>query len=113
VLLPPEMVAQADLHTLAGALSAELGLSISGGYSPLNRNRLYRPETRRRFTELASPDLAIHAQSLPVTEDIAGRLLTFHHAGLLGDEHDMHDIAEAVAKVADNLAALEKAKLGV
>ncbi|GIH03462.1 aminotransferase DegT [Rhizocola hellebori] len=112
-LLPPDMVAQADLGTIAAALRAELGLSIAGGYSPLNTNRLYDPHTRRRFTELAGQDLSIQGHSLPVTEDIIGRLLTFHHAGLLGDETDMNDIAEAVIKVADNLAALAKTELRV
>nr|AGS49705.1 putative aminotransferase [uncultured bacterium esnapd14] len=112
-LLPQDMAAQAGLEAIGLALSAELGLPIAGGYSPLNANRLYRPDTRRRFTGLADIDLSIHEQALPVTEDITGRLLTFHHAALLGDERDMHDIAEAVAKVRDNLQALEKAQAGV
>lgn len=111
VLLPHDMLAETDLAAIAAALRAELGLSIAGGYSPLNANRLYRPETRRRFTQLTGPDLSIDGQSLPVTEDVTRRLLTFHHAGLLGDERDMHDIAAAVTKVRHNLADLAKTEL--
>jgi L-glutamine:scyllo-inosose aminotransferase/L-glutamine:2-deoxy-scyllo-inosose/3-amino-2,3-dideoxy-scyllo-inosose aminotransferase len=107
MLLPHEMVDEVDMVSIAGALRAELGLSVAGGYSPLNANRLYHPSTRRRFNGLVDIDLSIDGQSLPVTESVARRLLTFHHSALLGDESDMHDIATAVAKVQHNLSALK------
>ncbi len=104
VHLPDELVTDAGLSALAGALTAELGTLVEPGYPPLTANALYRPQTRRRFAldSRLSERLSFDRHRLPVAEAVAGRLLTLHHSALLGDESDMADIAEAFAKVAEH-----------
>lgn len=98
VRLPEAIVARVGLDTLGAAVSAELGLAIAPGYVPLQANRLYQPASRRRFSGLPT-DLSVDLSELPMSADVAGHVLTFHHAALLGDGSDMEDIAAAFAKV--------------
>jgi dTDP-4-amino-4,6-dideoxygalactose transaminase len=97
----PEELSCVSLDIVAEALSAELGLVVEPGYPPLNSNKLYQPGSRRRFSALTGlvHRFPLDRFSLPVSEAVARRLLTIHHSALLGDAEDMHDIADACAKV--------------
>ncbi|MFD7663859.1 DegT/DnrJ/EryC1/StrS family aminotransferase [Streptomyces sp. NPDC059788] len=99
--LPEDHLTHVGITTVARALSAELGLTVAPSYAPITRNRLYDPGSRRRYA------LGVEHQALtdpkrfelPVAEAAARRVLTLHHAALLGDENDMRDIAAAFGKV--------------
>jgi L-glutamine:scyllo-inosose aminotransferase/L-glutamine:2-deoxy-scyllo-inosose/3-amino-2,3-dideoxy-scyllo-inosose aminotransferase len=97
--LEDDELAEIGAQRVAAAIGAELGgPEIDAAYPPANDNRLYRPHTRKRFAAHAdSLDLTRH--SLPVSEDAHRRVVTVHHAALLGDERDVYDIAAAFEKV--------------
>ncbi|MCP2261254.1 L-glutamine:scyllo-inosose aminotransferase [Streptoalloteichus tenebrarius] len=99
--LPDDAFVGLPITTVTEALTAELGFPISPAYAPLHTNRLYAPASRRRFALGEEHEKRIDPARfhLPVCERLTRRLITFHHAALLGDESDMHDIAAAVAKV--------------
>jgi dTDP-4-amino-4,6-dideoxygalactose transaminase len=104
-----------ELHGLpsgpvADALTAELGLHVRPVYRPLYATPLYAPGTRSRF-DLAPGHLKRLDPSqydLPVASRAARTFLTFHHAALLGDESDMHDIATAFRRVLGRRAQLSR-----
>ncbi|MFI8106521.1 DegT/DnrJ/EryC1/StrS family aminotransferase [Streptomyces sp. NPDC086023] len=106
--LPWEEFDAADSGAVAEALTAELGLPVRPVYQPLFASRLYDPSSRRRFDigpgHLGRLDPGRY--SLPVSERAARSFLTFHHAALLGEETDMHDIAEAFRRVLARRARL-------
>lgn len=99
--LPEGELRRVGIGTVAAALTAELGFPVAPSYPPITRNRLYDPRSRRRFA------LGVRHESrtdpkrfeLPVSEAAARRTVTIHHAALLGDESDVHDIAAAFRKV--------------
>lgn len=96
-----DQLRRAGMAAVAEALSAELNFSVYGVYTPLYRNRLYRPATRRRFRLGADHERRIDTGgiSLPACEQAAATYLTLHHAVLLGDQRDIDDIADAFEKV--------------
>ncbi|MFJ2768857.1 DegT/DnrJ/EryC1/StrS family aminotransferase [Streptomyces sp. NPDC087300] len=106
--LPEAELPGADIAKVTEALTAELGFPVTPSYSPLNANPLYDPSSRSRFAlgpqheKLIDPARFV----LPVSGRLTRRLVTFHHAALLGDESDMRDIAEAFTKVLQHGAAL-------
>lgn len=105
VRVEDEELAEVGTARISAALSAELGgAAMRAGYPSLNANRLYRPDTRKRFA--VPPDgasrLDLSGYPLPVCVDAARRLVTIHHSVLLGDESDMKDIALAFDKVLAN-----------
>ncbi|SHF11880.1 DegT/DnrJ/EryC1/StrS aminotransferase family protein [Streptoalloteichus hindustanus] len=99
--LPDDALTDVPIAAVTGALTAELGFPISPAYAPLHTNRLYAPASRRRFALGDEHEKRIDPGRfhLPVCERLTRRLITFHHAALLGDESDVRDIATAVAKV--------------
>jgi L-glutamine:scyllo-inosose aminotransferase/L-glutamine:2-deoxy-scyllo-inosose/3-amino-2,3-dideoxy-scyllo-inosose aminotransferase len=108
VRLPAEVLRAAPAAAVADAVTAELGFAVRPIYPTLFTNRLYDPASRRRFhlgaDHLRKVTAARH--ELPVATEAAGSFLTFHHAALLGDEADMHDIAEAFRRVLAHPARL-------
>lgn len=109
--LAPEVTGGIDNRAFARALNAELSLpeGFEPPYEPLNRCRLYKPHTKRRHRISGAYWKAIDPRrfSLPACEDAHERTgLVIHHAALMGTKKDMDDIAEAVAKVAENLDEL-------
>ncbi|MFJ1706975.1 DegT/DnrJ/EryC1/StrS family aminotransferase [Kitasatospora sp. NPDC088346] len=102
---PPDAASSA---AVAEALTAELGLPVRPVYQPLFASRLYDPSSRRRFDirpgHLDRLDPRQYAR--PAAARAAHTFLTFHHAALLGEEQDMHDIAEAFRRVLARRAQL-------
>lgn len=101
-------LATLGLDVLGQALTAELGLLVEPGYPPLNSNILYAPQSRRRFSGIpgSAEALRLDRFDLPVSERLASSLLTLPHSAFLGTADDMHDIAAAFAKVAQQRGAL-------
>ncbi|SHG38979.1 DegT/DnrJ/EryC1/StrS family aminotransferase [Streptoalloteichus hindustanus] len=106
--LPEGELVGVDIARVTAALTAELGFSVVPSYRPLPVNKLYDPTSRRRYAIGEDYEKRIDASrfQLPVCEGLAQRAFTLHHAALLGDEADMHDIAAAVRKVLANSAEL-------
>lgn len=94
-------LAEVGIERLAQAVSAELGLAVEPGYPALSSNVLYDPPSRRRFSAIegSAERLRLDRFDVPVAERLASRLLTIQHTAFLGQPGDMHDIAEAFAKV--------------
>jgi L-glutamine:2-deoxy-scyllo-inosose/3-amino-2,3-dideoxy-scyllo-inosose aminotransferase len=92
------------------ALSAELGMHFEPPYDPLNDCALYKPHTKRRHKLNAEYWKAINPKrfKLPVATDAHKKSgVAVMHNALLGTKRDMDDIAEAVAKVVQNLDQLK------
>ncbi|MFJ4094891.1 DegT/DnrJ/EryC1/StrS family aminotransferase [Kitasatospora sp. NPDC089913] len=106
--LPEDALGTLGSGSACRALTAELGFPVSPGYPPLPANRLYDPAGRPRFAldEEYRRRTAPDAAGLPVARESARRTATLHHAALLGDEGDMHDIATAFTKVLRHSADL-------
>ncbi|MFI1536195.1 DegT/DnrJ/EryC1/StrS family aminotransferase [Streptomyces anandii] len=85
---------------VAEALTAELGARFYPPREPLSRSRLLRPWTKPTLGPLAERFIAENrGREFPNAEYLAGHSVLTHHSTLLGDEQDMADIADAVAKV--------------
>ncbi|AEV87131.1 glutamine-scyllo-inositol transaminase [Actinoplanes sp. SE50] len=114
VSLPEGALPGVPRELVGEAISAELGFPVKPPYLTLSRSKLYRPETRRRFALGADHLRRLDTSrfELPECDAANGRVLTFHHAALLGDEADMHDIAAAFAKVLRNGAVLSSVATG-
>ncbi|WP_374984794.1 DegT/DnrJ/EryC1/StrS family aminotransferase [Streptomyces fradiae] len=99
--LPEGALEDVPLTDVTGALTAELGFPVQPCYAPIPANRLYAPQTRRRYTLGPDHEARIDPErfALPACEDAARRTVTLHHAALLGDAEDMADIAAAFAKI--------------
>ncbi|HEU5474348.1 MAG TPA: DegT/DnrJ/EryC1/StrS family aminotransferase [Actinophytocola sp.] len=94
----PEGRSNADL---ARALTAELGVRFYPPREPLDRSQLLRPATKPALAPLARRFNELHRdRRFPNAELLAGHAVLTHHSTFLGDEEDMVDIADAVAKVA-------------
>lgn len=94
------------------ALNAELGLTASGTYEPLNRSALYRPQTKQRYrlSEEHWQRIDPRRFKLPECERAYAEVICLQHQVLLAERPAMDRIAEAVVKVqrlAGELAAWE------
>ncbi|MDQ1257435.1 MAG: hypothetical protein QG656_2039 [Candidatus Hydrogenedentes bacterium] len=100
-------------ETFCAALNGELhaGEAIEPPYEPLNNCGLYKPHTKTRHNLNADYWQAIDPKrfDLPVCTDANAKSgVSVHHAILMGPKKDMHDVADAVAKVVENAEALSK-----
>jgi L-glutamine:2-deoxy-scyllo-inosose/3-amino-2,3-dideoxy-scyllo-inosose aminotransferase len=85
---------------IAEALTAELGMRCYPPREPLDRSRLLRPWTKPSLRPLADRFVAAHRdRTYPNAEFLSRQAVLIRHSAFLGDEQDMRDIAEAVAKV--------------
>jgi L-glutamine:2-deoxy-scyllo-inosose/3-amino-2,3-dideoxy-scyllo-inosose aminotransferase len=85
---------------VAAALTAELGKRFYVTDEPLHRSVLLRPWTKPLLAPLAERFAELHRdRTYPNTEWIAEHSVQTHHSTFLGATDDMHDIAEAIAKV--------------
>ncbi|GGM47022.1 DegT/DnrJ/EryC1/StrS family aminotransferase [Dactylosporangium sucinum] len=85
---------------VAAALTAELGKRCYVTDEPLHRSVLLRPWTKPVLAPLAERFVELHRdRRYPNTERLADRSVQTHHSTFLGGERDMHDVAEAIAKV--------------
>ncbi len=100
-------------HEFGAALLFELQAGFERPYEPLNNCGLYKPHTKRRYTEVSpqfKKEIDPSRFSLPVCEDAHYKSgLVVHHHVMLGTRRDMNDIANAVEKVVDNIGELKKA----
>jgi L-glutamine:scyllo-inosose aminotransferase/L-glutamine:2-deoxy-scyllo-inosose/3-amino-2,3-dideoxy-scyllo-inosose aminotransferase len=91
----------APIENVATALSAELGISVSPIYDPLNQNRLLHPCRSPRNPGLedlrGSYDPAHFA--LPVATAARREVIAIPHNALLGDVGEVEDIFNAIKKV--------------
>lgn len=94
------------------ALSAELNTRDDGftrPYQPLNACELYKPHTkpRHRLNAVYWKEIDPRRFDLPVCKDVHERSgVVIHHHVLMGNKRDMDDVAEAVAKVVENIGEL-------
>lgn len=80
-------------------------------YEPLNDCELYKPHTKRRHRLDADYWKSINPKKfkLPVCKDVREKSgVVIHHFALMGGKSDMDDIANAVAKVVENIDELAK-----
>ncbi|MCC3773862.1 DegT/DnrJ/EryC1/StrS aminotransferase family protein [Streptomyces sp. UNOB3_S3] len=106
--LPEGEFTHVGVGTVTRALTAELGFPVLPCYAPISRNRLYDPRSRRRYALGVEHEERTDPKrfELPVSEAAARRTVTLHHSALLGDESDIHDIAEAFRKAVRHGAEL-------
>ena len=95
----------------AAALALETWLGFEPPYEPLNKCGLYKPHTKRRHK--VNPDYWKRIDpkrfSLPVCTDAHDKSgVCVHHRALLGTKKDMDSIADAVAKVVENMGEISK-----
>ncbi|MFC7588068.1 hypothetical protein ACFQYP_33545 [Nonomuraea antimicrobica] len=89
-----------DVDDVADALSAELGRRFYVTDTPLHRSPLLAPWTKPALAPLAKRFVDLHAgRSYPHADHWANHCVQTHHSAFLGEERDMHDIAEAIIKV--------------
>jgi L-glutamine:2-deoxy-scyllo-inosose/3-amino-2,3-dideoxy-scyllo-inosose aminotransferase len=87
------------------ALSAEIGLGVSGTYEPLNDSPLYQPHTKKRYRISDEHWEAIDPRRfhLPVAERAyREEAVLMPHQALLGTRQDMESIRDAVVKIREN-----------
>jgi dTDP-4-amino-4,6-dideoxygalactose transaminase len=85
---------------VAEALSAELHTSFYPPREPLARSHLLKPWTKPTLTPLSGRFVAAHRDRVyPNAEYLASHAVLTPHSTLLGDERDMRDITDALAKV--------------
>jgi L-glutamine:2-deoxy-scyllo-inosose/3-amino-2,3-dideoxy-scyllo-inosose aminotransferase len=90
-----------DNAWLAAALTAELGFRAYPPRVPLHRSPLLRPSTKPGLGPLASQFSERHrGAEFPGAEWLSAHSVLLHHSAFLGPAADMHDIADAVRKVA-------------
>lgn len=104
----PARLAAAGAEIVGEAVTAELRYNVRPIYPPMYASPLYDPSSRRRFAIGAQHAARVSGagRPLPVAEAAARRTLALHHAALLGDEEDVHDIAAAFEKVLRHAAEL-------
>ena len=91
------------------ALSAEIGLGVSGTYEPLNDSPLYQPHTKKRYRISDAHWEAIDPRRfcLPVAERAyREESVLMAHTALLGTKQDMERIRDAVIKIGENVDEL-------
>lgn len=94
------------------ALNAELHPtydSFDQPYEPLNKCELYKPHTKKRhkIDKKYWKQIDPRGYKLPVAKDAREQSgVVIHHYVLRGTRSDMDDIANAVAKVVDNIDAV-------
>jgi len=91
----------ASIENVAAALSAELGISVSTIYDPLNQNRLFHPgrSTRNSGSEDRRRSHDPACFTLPVATAARREVITIPHNALLGGLAEIEDIGNAVEKV--------------
>lgn len=86
--------------SLAVALSAELHTRFYPPREPLARSHLLKPWTKPTLAPLSEAFVAAnHDRAHPNAEYLAGQAVLTPHSTFLGDEADMRDVADAIAKV--------------
>ena len=91
------------------ALSAEIGLGVSGTYEPLNDSPLYQPHTKKRYRISDEHWEAIDPRRfrLPVAERAyREEAVLMSHQALLGTKQDIESIRDGVVKIRENLDEL-------
>ena len=101
VRLPEAMIQAVASDRVAAALTAELGLPCKAMYAPLDRNRLYRPESRRRFALGDSFIASVRPDrfDLPSAVGFARSAVALPHRMLLAGADEMDAVAAAFAKL--------------
>jgi len=92
------------------ALTAEIGISVSPSYEPLNKCSLYQPHTKPSKHKLTNEYWAAidpKRFDLPVCDRIYfEESVCVHHKVLMGSKADMEMIANAIQKIYDNAESL-------
>ena len=93
------------------ALNAELGLpeGFEPPYDPLNNCQLYKPLTKPRHKLNADYWKAIDPKRFKIpacTDATEASGMAVHHLALMGPKKDMDDLANAVAKIVENIDEL-------
>lgn len=107
----PERLGPLPTRRVADALFAELGVFVEMIDAPLNANRLYNPLASRRLPldERSRRAFDPHRFDLPAATRAQQNSVAFGHWALLGSSKHTDAIAEAVAKVVENLDDLRSA----
>ena len=93
------------------ALTAEIGISVSPSYEPLNKCSLYVPHTkpaRHKLNDAYWKEIDPSRFELPVCDRIFfEESACVHHKVLMGSKTDMEMIAGAIQKIYDNAESLK------
>jgi L-glutamine:2-deoxy-scyllo-inosose/3-amino-2,3-dideoxy-scyllo-inosose aminotransferase len=93
------------------ALTAEIGISVSGSYEPLNKCSLYVPHTkpcRHKLSDKYWAEIDPKRFDLPVCDRVYfEESVCIHHKILMGTKADMDMIAKAIKKIYDNAEELK------
>jgi L-glutamine:2-deoxy-scyllo-inosose/3-amino-2,3-dideoxy-scyllo-inosose aminotransferase len=93
------------------ALSAEIGISVSGSYEPLNKCSLYVPHTkpcRHKLNDAYWAEINPKRFDLPVCDRVYfEESVCIHHKILMGTKADMDMIASAIRKIYENAEELK------
>ncbi|MGW8142270.1 DegT/DnrJ/EryC1/StrS aminotransferase family protein [Sphingomonas zeae] len=108
VRLPAAALERVPAARLAQAVSAELRLPCKTMYAALNNNRLYQPGSRRRFAFGADflDDVRPDRFALPAAAEFAATCVSLPHRLLLAPSGSMAQVADAFAKVLEQVAVL-------
>jgi L-glutamine:2-deoxy-scyllo-inosose/3-amino-2,3-dideoxy-scyllo-inosose aminotransferase len=92
------------------ALTAEIGISVSPSYEPLNKCSLYQPHTKpskHKLNEEYWAAIDPKRFDLPVCDRVHfEESVCVHHKVLMGSKADMELIANAIRKIYDNAESL-------
>lgn len=96
------------IGSIAAAMSAELGISVSPIYPPISRSKLYRPNREGSLpsNEAWSERLRVDRFDLPTAEAASAQCLAIPHQALLGGSTDAEFILDALEKVRRSAAHL-------
>lgn len=87
---------------VATALTAELGTRFYVTDAPLHRSPLLQPWTKPTLAPLSQRLFAYHRdRSYPNSDYLADHAVQTHHSLFLGNDQDIADVAEAIAKVVE------------
>ncbi len=81
---------------------AEEGIPASAGYTPIQKQPLFKTEEVQRITS----GLDYSSVELPLADKACDETVWITQNALLGSEQDMNDIADAIAKVQKNAGEL-------
>lgn len=95
-----------DNSWAASALTAELRMRAYPTRVPLSRSPLLAPWRKSTIAPLSDRFVALHAgRRYPGADYLASHAVLLHHSAFLGPRDDMHDIANAVAKLIRHMDA--------
>jgi dTDP-4-amino-4,6-dideoxygalactose transaminase len=99
VRIDPAAFAGASGEQVGGAVATEVSLYLEPVDPPLNAHPLYRPDRYARFSPAHRQWLDVAAVDLPAATRLSATCFTIPHHALLAPQHQVLQLAEALARV--------------